>query len=57
MNQPQPGEFPLKQWVTEIAIRDGITPDGVRMRLRNGKMTPRLRKVNKRLVFVVTENL
>jgi hypothetical protein len=46
-------EKPLKQWVAEKAIQDGVTPHAIYQRLRKGVYpTVRLRHINARVIYV-----
>jgi len=51
--EPAPGEVPLKRWVVEESIREGVTPSAIYNRLFRGKY-PALgqRRVNGRVIFV-----
>jgi len=46
-------EKPLKQWLAEKAIQDGVTPNAIWHRLYRGVYpTARLRRVNARVIYV-----
>ena len=46
-------EKPLKQWVAEKAIKDGVTPRAIFQRLRKGVYpTVRLHRINARVIYV-----
>jgi hypothetical protein len=49
-----PKEMPFKQWLTEEAIREGITPGGVWDRWARGYYRRKItrRRVNRRVIFV-----
>ncbi len=46
-------EIPMKQWRLETAARDHVHKTTVAERLARGFYKPELRRVNKRVVFVV----
>lgn len=46
-------EIPLKRWLTEVAKREGVTPNAISMRLyRHPELMPPMRRVNGRVVMV-----
>ena len=57
-NPARPGETPLKCWLADKAEAAGITPQGIWERIWTYKTmpAPKLRRVNRRVIFVV-ENL
>lgn len=55
-HQPRPGEIPFKQWAAEAARKEGVTPEAMALRFRQGKIKLSVRRVNRRVVFVRTES-
>lgn len=50
----KPNEIPLKQWVYEQADKDNVSDRAIWQRIARGKYPHlRLRRVNKRVIFVV----
>lgn len=58
MNKPRPNEIPKKQWLTEEAVRIGVSTHTLIMRLARGKHPqPKMRRVNSRVIFVIQEKV
>lgn len=45
-------EIPFKQWATEAAQREGVGPEAMALRYRQGKIKLSVRRVNKRVIYV-----
>ncbi len=46
-------EIPLKRWLSEVAKREGVSPNAISMRLyRHPELMPAVRRVNGRVVMV-----
>jgi hypothetical protein len=53
----KPKEIPLKEWVAEEAIREGVTINAIHFRIKRGHYkTLELRRVNPRVVYVKVNN-
>jgi hypothetical protein len=54
--KPLPGEITFKQWAMEAAKKEGVTPEAMALRYRQGKIKLRVRRVNRRVLFVRIKN-
>lgn len=55
--QPRPGEIPLKEWIMTASEQAGYAPRTFESYLHNGRIVyPKVRRVNRRTVFVVNDN-
>jgi hypothetical protein len=55
-NQPRPGEVPLKRWLADMADKNGVFPLAIWKRVwrYHTLPAPKLRRVNRRVIFVKT---
>lgn len=54
-SQRSVNEIPLKQWLSERALEEGVTTVSIWIRLRKGKYRVKERRVNKRVILIEIE--